>query len=104
MQATMQLAALADPTRQRIFELIRRSPASVRELTDLVGVSQPAVSQHLKVLRRAELVTSTPKGASNIYAVDPAGVEILRAWVESLWDDVLDGFVAAASKEREEQT
>lgn len=99
----MQLAALADPTRERIFELVRAAPSSVRELTDQVEISQPAVSQHLRVLREASLVRSTPRGASNIYSVNPDGIETLRTWVDSLWDDVLDRFVDAAAKEREEQ-
>ena len=102
MQATAQLAALADPTRETIFELVRRAPSSVRELTDQVGISQPAVSQHLKVLREASLVAATPKGASNIYSVNPRGIEALRRWVDSLWDDVLDSFFDAAEAAREE--
>ena len=103
-QAGNQLAALADPTREQIFRLIRRAPSSVRELTDRVDISQPAVSQHLKVLREASLVIVTPRGASNIYSVNPAGVETLRNWIEELWDDVLDRFVEAAAGQGEEPT
>lgn len=99
MQATEQLGALADPTREAIFRLVRSRPSSVRELTDGVGVSQPAVSQHLKVLREASLVTVTPRGASNIYSVDRAGLGMLRDWIDDLWDDALDHFVQAAEEE-----
>ncbi len=97
MQADAQLGALSDPTRRRIVELLHRSPSSVRELTDRLPVSQPAVSQHLKVLRQARLVRSTPVGASNVYVLDPEGLTAVRSWLESVWDDVLDAFAETAS-------
>ena len=97
MLADAQLSALSDPTRRRIVELLHRSPSSVRELTERLPVSQPAVSQHLKVLRAARLVRSTPVGASNIYALDPQGLATVKAWLESIWDDVLDAFAETAS-------
>jgi DNA-binding transcriptional ArsR family regulator len=96
MPADAQLGALSDPTRRRIVELLRRSPSSVRQLTDRLPVSQPAVSQHLKVLRQAQLVRSTPHGASNLYAVDPRGLAEMRDWLESMWDEVLDAFTETA--------
>lgn len=101
MEVGTQLAALADPTRRSIYELIRAAPSSVRELTDHLPISQPAVSQHLKVLSVAGLVTSVPDGARRIYRVDAAGVAQLRAWIDALWDDVLDNFTDAARKERD---
>lgn len=94
-----QLVALADPTRRAIYDLVRAAPASVRELTDQLPVSQPAVSQHLRVLHAAGLVTATPRGTRRIYSADPAGVATLRQWVEDLWDDVLDAYTDAAGKE-----
>ncbi len=96
MLADPQLDALSDPTRRRIVELLHRSPSSVRELTDRLPVSQPAVSQHLKVLRQARLVRSTSVGASNVYALDPEGLTAVRSWLESVWDDVLDAFAESA--------
>lgn len=99
MEIGPQLVALADPTRRSIYELIRTVPSSVRELTDKLPISQPAVSQHLAMLRSARLVTATPDGARRVYSADPEGVAQLRAWVDSLWDDVLDSFTQAASKE-----
>ena len=102
MDIGVQLVALADPTRRSIYELIREAPSSVRELTDDLPISQPAVSQHLKVLRAAGLVTSTPDGARQIYSVDPAGVAQLRAWIDELWDDVLDNFTDAAREEHDQ--
>jgi DNA-binding transcriptional ArsR family regulator len=102
MDVGSQLVALADPTRRSIYELIREAPSSVRELTDRVPISQPAVSQHLKVLGAAGLVSSMPDGARRIYRVDPAGVAQLRAWIDVLWDDVLDNFTKAARKEHDQ--
>ena len=102
MDVGSQLVALADPTRRSIYELIREAPSSVRELTDHLPISQPAVSQHLKVLRAAGLVTAIPDGARRIYRVDPAGVAQLRAWINALWDDVLDNFTEAARKEHDQ--
>ena len=101
MDVGTQLGALADPTRRRIFDLVRSGPLSVRELTEQVTVSQPAVSQHLRVLAEAQLVTATPEGARRLYAADPRGIEQLRSWIESMWDDVLDAFADAATTEQE---
>lgn len=102
MEIGAQLTALADPTRRSIYDLIRQAPSSVRELTDRLPISQPAVSQHLRVLSAAGLVTATPHGTRRIYAADPAGVALLRAWVDTLWDDVLDSFTDAANKANKE--
>ncbi len=102
MEVGSQLVALADPTRRSIYELIREAPSSVRELTDHLPISQPAVSQHLKVLSAAGLVTAIPDGARRIYGIDPAGVVQLRAWIDALWDDVLDKFTEAARKEHDQ--
>ena len=97
MPGTDQLTALADPTRRSIVELLRGSPASVRELTDQLDVSQPAVSHHLKVLREASLARCTARGASNLYSLDRAGFVEVRRYLDDLWDDVLDAFVEATA-------
>jgi DNA-binding transcriptional ArsR family regulator len=102
MDVGSQLTALADPTRRSIYELIRAAPSSVRELTDHLPISQPAVSQHLKVLSAAGLVTAVPDGARRIYRLDPEGIAQLRAWIDVLWDDVLDNFTEAARKEHDQ--
>ena len=98
VDAGSQLTALADPTRRAVYELVRARPSTVRELTDQLPVSQPAVSQHLRHLREASLVQCEPRGASNVYRTDPSGLAELRSWVESMWDDVLDAFVEAADE------
>jgi DNA-binding transcriptional ArsR family regulator len=91
------LLALADPTRRRIFELVRTRPRSVADLAAELPVSRPAVSQHLGVLARARLVRHRKRGTRHIYHPDPAGLAPLREYVESLWDDVLSAFAAAGA-------
>jgi DNA-binding transcriptional ArsR family regulator len=86
------MVALANPTRQKVFELVAERPRSVAELSRLMPVTQPAVSQHLRVLRDARLVRVEPKGASNIYHLDPHGVGQMRAWLDRMWGDALEAF------------
>jgi len=86
------MVALADPTRRRVFELVAAEPRSVADLTRRLPVSQPAVSQHLKVLKEARLVRSEPRGASNVYHIDPHGLGEMRAWLDRMWGDALDAF------------
>jgi len=93
------LDALGDPTRRAVLELLRGGEQSVRELTDATEVSQPAVSQHLRVLRDAGLVTVRPEGTRRLYRVDLAGLAGLRDWVDAFWDDALAAFVAHAEGE-----
>lgn len=84
--------ALSDPSRLRIMEQISEKPLTVRQLTDLLPISQPAVSQHLDVLRRAELVAFEPRGASNVYRIDPRGLGAMRAWLDRHWDSALSNY------------
>jgi DNA-binding transcriptional ArsR family regulator len=88
------LDALGDPTRRLVFELLREGPRSVGELAAKVPVSRPAVSQHLRVLQDAGLVTHRREGTRNLYELEPAGVAELRAWVDDFWSDALDRFKA----------
>lgn len=78
--------ALGDPVRRRIMELLAEGEAAAGTvaalLKDAFGISQPAVSQHLKVLREAGLVTVRAEGTRRIYAVDEAGLAAVRAWLE----------------------
>lgn len=90
--AAHALDALGDPSRRRILELVAGQERSVRELTDALAVTQPAVSQHLRVLREAGLVTARPEGARRLYRVDLDGLAGVRAWVDGFWDDVLTAF------------
>jgi len=88
------LDALGDPTRRAVLELLRGGEHSVRELTDATAVSQPAVSQHLRVLRDAGLVSVRPEGTRRFYRVDLDGLAGLRAWVDRFWDDALAALTA----------
>lgn len=90
------LLALADPTRRRIFERLRKGPRPVGKLASGLPVSRPAVSQHLKVLKEAGLVEESRDGARRVYRIDPRGLGQLRAWLDRFWDDALDSFRAAA--------
>lgn len=87
-------AALADDTRRDIFDSLRTGPKTVTTIASGRPISRPAVSQHLKVLADAGLVTATPKGTSRLYAVDPQGLAPLRAYLDSVWGDVLGAFAA----------
>ncbi len=92
------LEALVDPTRRALFERLRETPSSVGELADEFPISQPAVSQHLRVLREAELVRVTRQGTRRIYQVNDRGLSALRAYLDSFWQDVLTAFEETAPK------
>lgn len=85
-----KLEALAPPTRRAVFEKLKTGPQSVGALAKGLPVSRPAVSQHLKVLKEAGLVSETKQGTSRIYALDTAGLEEMRDYFERLWGDVLE--------------
>jgi len=92
------LTALADPTRRAIFERLAQSPSAVGELAGELPVSRPAVSQHLKVLKSAGLVTDHAAGTRRVYSVDPAGLAAIRGYFEQFWQQSLARFSAAASQ------
>ena len=96
------LAALADPTRRRVFERLGDGPRSVGELADGLPVSRPAVSQHLKALKAAGLVADEADGQRRVYRIDPNGLGPLRAWLDQFWDAALDAFKAEAERTQEE--
>ena len=96
-----QLAALGDATRRQIFELVAAQPRSVAEITREMTVSQSAVSQHLRVLRESRLVRAEPRGASNIYYIDPAGLGQMRAWLDRFWSRTLVAYKVAAERPEE---
>ena len=92
------MAALADPTRRAIFERLREGPRAVGELARDLPVSRPAVSQHLKVLKGAGLVTDRPAGTRRIYAVDPDGLSALRAYLDQFWSRTLAAYKAVVEQ------
>jgi DNA-binding transcriptional ArsR family regulator len=98
------LTALADPTRRAIFERLARSPSAVGELARELPVSRPAVSQHLKILKSAGLVTDQAAGTRRVYSVDSAGVAAIREYFDQFWRQSLASFRTAASKPIQEET
>jgi DNA-binding transcriptional ArsR family regulator len=83
---------LADPTRRKLFERLRRRPHAVGELARGLRVTQPAVSQHLAVLRAARLVRSRPDGQRRLYRIDLEGIAPLRAYLDRMWTDALAAY------------
>jgi DNA-binding transcriptional ArsR family regulator len=96
-------AALADPTRRTIFELIVERPWSVTELARDLPVSRPAVSQHLKVLKDAGLVLDTRAGKQRVYQIDPVGLAAFRAELDRIWDKTLTAYKAVVEQPPEEK-
>ena len=92
------LAALADPTRRAVFERLIDGPRSVSEVAATLPVSRPAVSQHLKHLKDAGLVSEERAGTRRIYRADPKALGELRAYVDRLWSNALDQFAAAVEQ------
>ena len=88
--------ALSDPTRRAIFERLAGGPSAVGDLARDFPVSRPAVSQHLKVLKDAGLVTDRALGTRRIYQVHPPALDALRSYLDSFWTTALDRFTAAA--------
>jgi DNA-binding transcriptional ArsR family regulator len=89
--------ALSSPTRRQLLELLRVGARSVNQLTAVLTVSQPAVSQHLHVLQDADLVRVRREGNQRIYSLNPRGLITLRKYVEALWDDVLQAYEHVAN-------
>ena len=99
MDAGRALEALGDPTRRAIFELLVTRPQPVRDLADALPVSRPAVSQHLKVLRGAGLVSDRAEGTRRVYRVEPTGVAAMREYLDRMWDTALAAFAVAVEAE-----
>ncbi|MGH6872088.1 MAG: ArsR/SmtB family transcription factor [Rhizomicrobium sp.] len=97
------LAALADPTRRRVFERLRHGGLPVTRIAAGLPVSRPAVSQHLKVLKEAGLVREERDGTRRIYEIDPAGLGALRRWLDQFWDEALEAFRAEAERQHREE-
>lgn len=91
--------ALGDPTRRAIFEMLVVRPQQVRALADALPVSRPTVSQHLRVLKGAGLVTDQANGTRRIYRVDPSGVAAMREYLDRMWDTALTAFAAAVEEQ-----
>ena len=97
------LAALADPTRRRVFERLRSGPKAVGAIARGMPVSRPAVSQHLKALKEAGLVADRPEGTRRVYFIDPHGLGSLRRWLDEFWDEALAAFQAQVELEAKQR-
>jgi DNA-binding transcriptional ArsR family regulator len=95
--------ALGDPTRRAIVERLLRGPTAVGEIARDFPISRPAISQHLRILKRAHLVVDRAVGNRRLYEVDPAGVEALRAYFERFWNHTLAAFKVAVEAKNAEK-
>lgn len=98
MDTDQILEALGDRTRRGIVELLAERPRAVVELASALPVGRPAVSLHLRVLREAGLVTDEAAGARRIYRLDPNGFDMLRTYLDLMWNRSLDAFKQAAER------
>jgi len=96
-------AALADPTRRAVFERLREGPRPVGDIARDLPVSRPAVSQHLRVLKDAGLVTERREGTRRLYRIDPDGLAAIRDYFDEFWNEALAAFKAAAESEGSKQ-
>ena len=94
--------ALADPTRRTILELVATRPRAVGELAELLPITRPAVSQHLKLLKTAGLVSDRAEGTRRIYRANPDGLRDLRAQLDRFWNEALTTFKQLAEQPEED--
>jgi DNA-binding transcriptional ArsR family regulator len=99
MTYALALQALGDPTRRSVLEELRDGPRAVGEIAAGLPVSRPAVSQHLRVLKEAGLVTERQHGTRRLYRVEPDGLAEVREYLENFWEEALTNFKAAAEQE-----
>jgi len=88
----------SQPSSANCAQFSGRKPRSVAEITRQVPVSQSAVSQHLKVLRNSHLIRVEPRGASNVYHIDPQGLGQMRAWLDRFWSKTLAAYKVAVEQ------
>jgi DNA-binding transcriptional ArsR family regulator len=100
----LALTALSDPTRRSILEHLANHPSAVGELAEMLPVSRPAVSQHLKLLKEAGLVFEERDGARRVYQLNPDGVGELRDYLDRFWGHALAAFKVRVEQKKESQT
>jgi DNA-binding transcriptional ArsR family regulator len=91
--------ALSDPTRRAVFERLIDGSQPVGRIAKGMPVSRPAVSQHLKVLKEAGLVTDRAEGTRRVYSIDPNGLGAVRRYLDQFWDRTLEAFAAEVEKD-----
>ena len=92
--------ALGDPNRRAILELLGSGERYVQEIADVLPISRPAVSRHLRLLKRAGLVVEEPRGTRRIYHLHDEGADAVRAYVERVWGEAAARFGLVASNTR----
>lgn len=102
-RAASALGVLGDPTRRTIFERIAAEPRPVNRLAAGLPVSRSAVSQHLRILKEAGLVTEAVSGTRRIYRLDPRGIGLVRDWLDQHWSAALSNFKVFADEISEEE-
>ena len=95
------LVALSDPTRRLVFERILSAPRPVAARAEGLPVSRPAVSQHLKVLKAAGLITERRNGTRRFYSANPQALGELRAAIEAMWQEALGGMAAVIGEQQQ---
>jgi DNA-binding transcriptional ArsR family regulator len=93
-------AAISDPIRRRVLELVRDRELPAGELAAAFDVSRPAVSRHLRVLREAGLVHERRQGRLRLYRADPEPLAELRQWLDGYWSGRLEALKRIAEEER----
>jgi len=104
VSADAVLDALGDRTRRAILEKLVAGPVAVGVLADQLPVSRPAVSQHLRVLKDAELVVESVAGTRRLYRINRAGLRAVRDYFDRFWETTLDNFAILAAAEAESDT
>lgn len=99
VSAATVLDALGDKTRRSILEKLAGGPIAVGALADQLPISRPAVSQHLRVLKDAELVVESVAGTRRLYRVNQAGLRAVREYLDRFWETTLDNYALLASVE-----
>ena len=99
VSATRVLDALGDGNRRLILERLSAGPSSVGVLADELPISRPAVSQHLRVLKEAELVVVSVVGTRHLYRISRSGLAAVRDYLDRFWMTALDNFSALAEAE-----
>ncbi len=87
-----QLDAIGDATRRAILDRLLNGPASVGKLAANFPISRPAISQHLKILKDANLVVDRSEGTRRVYQLNPAGFDSLRDYFDKFWSQALNAF------------
>jgi len=90
--------ALADPTRRRVFERLQSGGLSVGEIARGLPVSRPAVSQHLRMLKAAGLVSDQAAGTRRVYRIDPKGLAAVRAWLDQFWGEAMQAYAEEVAR------